>query len=94
MGAYNIQERLDRYLANKYWLDKFSFHTVHHLAHMQSDHCPLLLNWDSKNPTPPRRRGKKPFRFEAMWLQDSSCLTLVDDLWRSIQIDQSPTQFS
>ena len=42
-GAANTRERLDRAVANKEWLDKFSVSSVSHIFSHASDHMPLIL---------------------------------------------------
>lgn len=79
-GIDNIQERLDRSLANSSWIAKFPNFSVQHLVRHQSDHCPLWLLW-SKNSFSSRRRGRKKYRFEAMWLQDEMCESIVESSW-------------
>lgn len=43
LSGNNIRERLDRGVANKKWLSKFSSAKVKHLTFATSDHFPLLL---------------------------------------------------
>ncbi|WVZ83726.1 hypothetical protein U9M48_030846 [Paspalum notatum var. saurae] len=58
-------QRLDRCLANSDWIVSFPNTAVYHLPMLYSDHCPILLNIDSK-----RQLIKKPFRFENWWLEE------------------------
>ncbi|TXG60811.1 hypothetical protein EZV62_012174 [Acer yangbiense] len=46
-GRSNIQERLDRVLADNQWRDMFQQIRVDHLGFITSDHRPLLLKCDS-----------------------------------------------
>ena len=39
----NVQERLDRFVANDSWLSLYPHYQVHHLVRYGSDHCPILL---------------------------------------------------
>lgn len=41
----NIQERLDRGVANELWRNKFPAARVFHLTRVLSDHCPIHVNW-------------------------------------------------
>lgn len=59
-----IQGRLDRVWANLKWKSCFLEALVKHLAHINHDHCPLLLSLDN----PPNRFSKRPFRFQPVWL--------------------------
>lgn len=43
-GKYNIRERLDRCLANQYWMNIFPTHIIKHICCTTSDHSPIYLN--------------------------------------------------
>ena len=61
---------------------------THNLPCLSSDHCPLLIN-----PTGIEIPSyKKPFRFEEMWLSDSSCGEVVDAAWRSCVVRDSDSE--
>lgn len=74
-----IHERLDRGCANDLWFNKFPNTAIHHLPKITSDHCPLLLNLDHPNTF----HGIKPFRFEPMWVLESSFTEVVYQAWFS-----------
>ncbi|XP_030924591.1 uncharacterized protein LOC115951550 [Quercus lobata] len=59
-----IQCRLDRVWANPNWKSYFLEANVTHLARVNSDHYPLLLNL-CPNLT---NTSNRPFRFQLMWL--------------------------
>ncbi|KAH6784204.1 hypothetical protein C2S52_009163, partial [Perilla frutescens var. hirtella] len=81
VGASNIQERLDRDVANSKWIECFPSFSVEHLIRQESDHNPIYITWEKSTI---RIRGKKkPYRFEAMWLQETSCNDVVEDTWRN-----------
>lgn len=42
-GEDNVQERLDRFMANQEWKDLFMGSYVTHLEKRKSDHLPILL---------------------------------------------------
>ena len=72
-----IQCRLDRVWANPDWKTSFPEANVTHLARVNSDHCPLLLNLcpnlaSSKN---------RPFRFQPMWLSHNDFPAIVRESW-------------
>ena len=77
--GHSIWERLDRGLVNSGFLLKYPGSKVSHLRCMSSDHVPILINLSGLK-APPRR---KVFRFEEMWLSDSSCGETVKAAWRS-----------
>ena len=62
-----IQERLDRSWVNPRWKALYPKASMQHLASLNSDHCPLLLNLDP----PPPSAANRPFRFQPMWLNHS-----------------------
>ncbi|XP_050221576.1 uncharacterized protein LOC126671815 isoform X1 [Mercurialis annua] len=76
-GEQNVQARLDRFLANDPWQEKYVNWQVNHLAKYRSDHCPILLSTKggviSKQP--------KPFRFEKMWMTHRRFDEAVVEAW-------------
>ena len=65
-----IRERLDRAMATSKWLALFPIVKLFHLTCLAFDHSPLALRMVQKSH---KRRQKKIFRFEAMWLKDQWC---------------------
>lgn len=76
-GDQNVWVRLDRGVASIDWILRFPATRIHHLEAFHSDHKPLLLVSDSEL----KRfyRKGRPFRFESMWLKDSTCEAVVQD---------------
>lgn len=74
-----VWARLDKGVANIKWILRFSAIRIHHLNAFHSDHKPLLLAVDSEL----KRFYKKgqPFRFESMWLKESSYEEVVQKAW-------------
>ena len=74
-GAQNTWIHLDRRVATIEWILCFPATRIHHLEAFHSNHKPLLLCSDSEF----KRFYKKgrPFRFEAMWLNGSTCEELI-----------------
>lgn len=61
-----------------------------HKSSYVSDHCSLLLTlFDKKK----RGRHKKGFKFEAMWVQDPRCESIVSLAWSEGLDDNSPYHF-
>ena len=58
-----------------------------HKSSSVSDHCPLLLTFFKKSK---RGRHKKGFKFEAMWVQDPRCESIVSSAWSEGLDDISP----
>ncbi|KAF9607240.1 hypothetical protein IFM89_033447 [Coptis chinensis] len=67
-GRRRIWERIDRSLANDAWMLRFVNIKVYHEMATSSDHKFLIIKVDNVHD-----RLSTPFRFEAMWLQDSGC---------------------
>ena len=80
-GEKNIQERLDRCLANAQWKEHFRGSFVTHLEKRRSDHLPLLLCLRTRLETPQKKRKKRLFRFEEMWLREESCEEIIREAW-------------
>ncbi|KAL3635329.1 hypothetical protein CASFOL_019876 [Castilleja foliolosa] len=74
-GIDNIQQRLDRGVANSEWITMFPRASILHLPQVGSDHSPIVLS------TAPEPKLKTPFKFEIMWLDDFSCYDIVSDSW-------------
>ncbi|KAF9624409.1 hypothetical protein IFM89_011334 [Coptis chinensis] len=72
VGRRRIWERLDRTLVNASWILHFVNTKVYHHMSMTSDHKLLVIKICNESNHLPR-----PFRFEAMWLQDRSCTEQV-----------------
>ena len=72
-----IWERLDRAVATTNWLDMFPATKVLHLECGSSDHKPLIIRLKGI-----QIKQRRPWRFEQMWLEDTSCSEVVDLAWR------------
>ena len=69
-GLENLQERLDRFVVNREWKALFGGSYVSHLEKRRSDHLPLLVCVKDRVGVMEKKRRKKLFRFEEMWLRD------------------------
>ena len=56
---------------------------LHHLSSSVSDHSPLSLHLFQKRK---KKRHRKTFRFELIWLKDLRCEKVVEDAWVSGQV--------
>lgn len=73
----NIQIRLDRGIINASWKLLFPFASITYFTALASDdHRPLLLDTLMSYSSRP-----KPFRFEEMWLRDSSISKTILNAW-------------
>ena len=73
-----IRERLDRALATAKWLELFPAAKLYHQSTSASDHSMLLLRMVAGSK---RKRVKRSFKFESMWLKESSCEEVVRSAW-------------
>ncbi|XP_020238991.1 uncharacterized protein LOC109818021 [Cajanus cajan] len=78
----SVFERLDRSLASYEWRIMFPDAFLTHLNPLKSDHAPILLKLLA---TGHRRRGSKPFRFEAAWLTHESFPAFLQQEWNTHQ---------
>ncbi|KAK1554997.1 hypothetical protein Q3G72_020206 [Acer saccharum] len=85
-GKDNIQQRLDRFLANQQWIDSFLQVTVKHLGFFVSDHRPILLEFDSDSRI--QKGAERGFLFEPFWMKEEDFSEVVKDAWT----EKSPPQ--
>lgn len=76
-----VRECLDRYLASQCWIDMFPKAWVEHSLRYKSDHMAILLHLKEK--VRKRRKKKKEFKIETVWLLDESCEHTVKSAWSS-----------
>ena len=81
-----IRERLDCALATMEWVNLFPRAKLHHLTNSALDHSPLLLHLDRRVS---KKKMKKLFRFESMWLKEPQCEEIVQNAWSDGIIAQS-----
>lgn len=60
----NVRERLDKGVANQAWWSFFSKHSLKHLTHAMSDHCPIQVELGIREEG---HKQKKHFNFNASW---------------------------
>lgn len=78
-GLTNIQERLDRELANELWRLQFHEAKIRHLVALNLDHKPLLLHTNLSLGDLP-----KPFRFESMWIGYRDTALIIEEAWNKV----------
>lgn len=74
-------------MVNADWRIQFSESKVCHLSYYNSDHRALLLDLDPRKPF--RRR---PFRVEAIWMEDDRFKELVSRIWSPNYANEHATQ--
>ncbi|KAM2031796.1 hypothetical protein TB1_039662 [Malus domestica] len=73
-----VEERLDRGLINKQWQDYWPNSSLIHGVVLGSDHCPVIVQGEPRG-----GRGKRLFKFEAFWVRDPECRSIVKNCWES-----------
>ena len=69
--------RIDRFLYSDDWEDRYPTVVQKRLPKLLSDHCPIMLESGKF------LRGKRPFRFEIMWLKAEDFGEMVKGWWES-----------
>ncbi|XP_074356659.1 uncharacterized protein LOC141696414 [Apium graveolens] len=72
-----IQERLDRGLATRYWMNLFPNAVVMVLDVSTSEHLPLFLDLGKKVYVP----KVKHFRFENVRIREKDCFDVINNCW-------------
>lgn len=80
-NSNNIRERLDRYLANKKFLEKFNNIEMVHRNRHHSDHAPIVASFNSNLGCRLAEDPKLPIRFEERWEDLEDCRHIVKDHW-------------
>lgn len=76
--------RLDRGVATPSWAEMFPTVRVHHIEGSLSDHTPLwVCSDDEQVQFYKKKKKKRPFRFEAMWMKDEGCGDVMRKAWES-----------
>ena len=56
---------------------------LHHLSSSASDYSPLSLHLKNR---PSKRRKRRLFQFESMWLKDARCEEVVKKAWEEREL--------
>lgn len=86
-GNQRISERLDRALVNPAFIGRYPTLRVTHKLLLGSDHCPLLVQLEPKV-----RMGRRRFRFEGSWMEQTGCVDVVKEAWQPGQGQGGQTQ--
>ena len=77
--------RIDRFLYSTDWEDHFLAIHQKRLPRLLSDHYPIMLECGDFS------RGKRPFRFENMWLKSDGFVDQVKGWWESYHFEGTPS---
>lgn len=77
-----IRERLDRAVApNGGWRERFPLVYVKNGDHFHSDHRPVVVSLNEDPSQGPSQGGQRAFHFEASWLREEQCDSVVNEAW-------------
>ena len=77
-----MQERLDKFVANAMWRNKYGSSYVSHLEKRHSDHLPIVLCIRSKTPPSLEKKKRKLSRFEEKWMREEESGEVIEAMWR------------
>ncbi|XP_004292086.1 PREDICTED: uncharacterized protein LOC101295596 [Fragaria vesca subsp. vesca] len=81
----NVEERLDRCLANLPWLDSWDSFDCCTLPRLCSDHNPIMMTFSNAFGA-----RQSLFRFRWMWLEHSDFQGFVKQCWDSVRMHDCP----
>jgi hypothetical protein len=85
-GDCNVRVRLDRAVACPDWMNTFEDFKVDHLVSPRSDHCPILVSFNS----PPAIKPIRPCRrYEAYWERELSLGEEIEGAWKGHKTAQN-----
>ena len=70
-----LKARLDRFLFSTDWEDNFQTVSQRRMSRLLSDHFPIVLEGGSF------QRGRRPFRFENIWLTNEGFVANLNYTW-------------
>ncbi|KAL5551835.1 hypothetical protein UlMin_002011 [Ulmus minor] len=85
-GRQRVNSRIDRGVANEDWWRLFPNAMLQFLPQTSSDHHPQVLSCFGQNVY-----AKRPFRFEAAWVEDRCCYGVVNHAWSRRSHPRPPT---
>ncbi|KAL5558527.1 hypothetical protein UlMin_034738 [Ulmus minor] len=87
-GHRRIRSKIDRVVANEEWWRCFPNASIRMLPQTTSNHNPQILYCFGQNSF-----AKRPFRFEAMWIEDKRSYWVVNQAWQSLNHQFPPSKF-
>jgi hypothetical protein len=78
---HHIKARLDRFLANEGWTNNFPHYNNSHLTRYRSDHCPILLDFDTHIPCKQKQNKAMDRKYEIMWTRHEDHIKIMQNAW-------------
>ncbi|XP_040994822.1 uncharacterized protein LOC121241185 [Juglans microcarpa x Juglans regia] len=78
------KERIDRYVANKEWSERFQTTVVEGLVVRSYDHKPILMT------TKKESKGKRKRKFVSSWSKEKECELMAKEVWARKQLTHEP----
>lgn len=78
--------------ANEELFNLFPDTIIQHLLRDGSDHSPIVCHLTTSGQDLEEDKGSRPFRFDAIWLDDEHCSVVVENGWNnpgSVGVDAS-----
>lgn len=86
-GSSHIQEKIYRFFTNTDWLSLcLGFRIINLTTSYSNNNC-LILN--TIGLVESHKRGRKLFRFEAMWVGATRCEEIILSSWQSMEYSDS-----
>lgn len=84
-GPYYIEEKLDRFLCSKDWIDHFHDSIATNLVNWSSDHNPILMEVQERRGggLNYNRGSLSRIHYEDMWSPYEACKEIVKTEWSS-----------
>lgn len=86
-----IKERLDRAVASRSWCMRFPNYKVLNGDPCHSDHRPVTIYVERPNNEIIYKNMAHRFKFEAKWLQEEECETIVNNAWAKASLTEGRT---
>ncbi|XP_062100125.1 uncharacterized protein LOC133806004 [Humulus lupulus] len=90
-----IMEKLDRFLANVEWKDRFKDFKIQYLDWMGSDHkANVTVFGEVWSLRETKGNFRSRFHFEEAWCEEATCKQIIEDKWNNGEVCNSPSEFN
>lgn len=76
-----IKERLDRYVFNNEWFNRYPYSVVENISSLGSDHSPIVLNVREAELQSYDLKWGNRFHFDGFWTEYEECAKVIEDGW-------------